>query len=82
MKKDIWAICLDEELDMNQDYWVIANEYASKKEALAATSLPQREAFRDLKKKYHSVKLKSDTYAVEGVFMDGGVYELTRKEVS
>lgn len=82
MNKDIWAICLDDELKTHPDYWVIANDYDSKEEALAQTSLPQREAFRVQRNEYCGEKLQSLKYDVEdeATPLDGTVYKLTPKE--
>ena len=82
MSEIIYAICLDAELDMNPDYWVIASDYDSESEALAETSLRNREEYRVTRERYHAEKLKSETYAVSGQILNGGVYKLIDKEDS
>ncbi len=80
MSETIYAICLDAELDMNPDYWVIASDYDSESEALAETSLRNREEYRITRERYDGKKLKSGTYAVGGQILNGGVYKLINKE--
>ncbi|MCG8533038.1 MAG: hypothetical protein MI749_20615 [Desulfovibrionales bacterium] len=77
MNEIIWAICLDEELEMNPNYWVIARDYDLESEARAETSLQHREEYRVTQHQYSGEKLQSGTYAVEGQILDGGAYKLT-----
>jgi hypothetical protein len=80
MSKSIYAVCLDEELNNNPDYWVIARDYDSESEALAAKTLTTREEYRVTQDRYSGEKLKPETYAVGSQMLKGGVFKLINKE--
>lgn len=80
MQENIYAICLDEELEANPDYWVIAEEYGSCPQAEAQCTLEVKEKYRVTRKSYSGMKCKSEKYAVDGSYSIGGVYILTKKE--
>ncbi len=80
MQETIYAICLDEELEENPNYWVIAEDYSSRNEAEAQSTLDVKKKYRVTKNSYSGMKCKSEKYAVEGLYSTGGVYILTKKE--